>query len=57
MWSSLIPLIIASAILPMQIIVTIVLRRSRSGLQAAAAFVAGMTVLRLVRVLGDLAIR
>ena len=49
MWSSLIPLIIASAILPMQIIVTIVLRRSRSGLQAAGAFVAGMTVLRLVQ--------
>lgn len=49
MWSSLIPLIIASAILPMQIIVTIVLRRSRSGLQAAASFVAGMTVLRLVQ--------
>lgn len=49
MWSSLIPLIIASAILPMQIIVTIVLRRSPSGLGAAAAFVTGMTVLRLVQ--------
>ncbi len=49
MWSNLVPLIIGSAILPMQIIVTIVLRRSRAGLKAAAAFVAGMTVLRLVQ--------
>ena len=49
MWATLVPLIIASAILPMQIIVTIVLRRSRAGLQAAAAFVAGMTLLRLVQ--------
>lgn len=49
MWASLIPLIIGSAILPMQIIVTIVLRRSRAGLRSAAAFVAGMTLLRLVQ--------
>jgi hypothetical protein len=49
MWANLIPLIIGSAILPMQIIVTIVLRRSQAGLEAAAAFVAGMTVLRLVQ--------
>lgn len=49
MWASLIPLIIGSAILPMQIVVTIVLRRSRAGLLAAAGFVAGMTVLRLVQ--------
>lgn len=49
MWANLIPLIIGSAILPMQIVVTIVLRRSKAGLLAAAAFVAGMTVLRLVQ--------
>jgi hypothetical protein len=49
MWGSLIPLIIGSAVLPMQIILTIVLRRSRAGLWAAAAFVAGMTLLRLVQ--------
>jgi hypothetical protein len=49
MWASLVPLIIGSAILPMQIVVTIVLRRSQAGLLAAAAFVAGMTVLRLVQ--------
>ncbi len=49
MWANLIPLIIGSAILPMQIVVTIVLRRSEAGLLAAAAFVAGMTVLRLVQ--------
>jgi hypothetical protein len=49
MWASLVPLIIGSAILPMQIIVTIVLRRSRAGVWAAAAFVAGMTTLRLVQ--------
>jgi hypothetical protein len=49
MWASLIPLIIGSAILPMQLVVTIVLRRSPAGLRAAAAFVAGMTLLRLVQ--------
>jgi hypothetical protein len=49
MWASLVPLIIGSAILPMQIVVTIVLRRSKAGLLAAAAFVAGMTVLRLAQ--------
>lgn len=49
MWANLIPLIIGSAILPMQIIVTIVLRHSRAGLLSAAGFVAGMTVLRLVQ--------
>lgn len=49
MWASLIPLILGSAILPMQIIVTIVLRRSQAGLLSAAGFVAGMTVLRLLQ--------
>lgn len=49
MWASLVPLIIGSAILPMQIIVTLVLLRSPSGLRSAAAFVSGMTVTRLVQ--------
>lgn len=49
MWVDLIPLIIGSAILPLQIVVTIVLRRSDAGLRSAAAFVAGMTTLRLVQ--------
>jgi hypothetical protein len=49
MWANLVPLIIGSAILPMQIIVTLVLVRSPSGLRSAAAFVSGMTVLRLIQ--------
>src|SRR3954468_19972792 len=49
MWANLVPLIIGSAVLPMQIIVTLVLLRSPSGLRSAAAFVSGMTALRLVQ--------
>ncbi len=49
MWASLVPLIIGSAILPMQIIVTLLLLRSPSGLRSAAAFVTGMTAMRLLQ--------
>jgi len=49
MWASLVPLIIGSAILPMQIIVTLLLLRSPSGLRSAAAFVTGMTATRLLQ--------
>ena len=48
MWANLVPLIIGSAILPMQIIVTLVLLRSPSGLRSAVAFVSGMTVLGMM---------
>ena len=46
MWSTLAPLIIASALVPMQIVVTIVLLQSTSGRRTAIAFVAGMTAVR-----------
>jgi hypothetical protein len=47
MWSTLAPLIIASAALPLQIIVTLLL--ARSSRRAAFAWVAGMTVARLIQ--------
>ncbi len=49
MWSSLVPLIIGSAVLPLQLIVTLVLLRSPSGLRSGAAFVCGMTATRLLQ--------
>ena len=49
MWANLVPLIIGSAILPLQIIVTLVLLRSQAGLRSAAAFVSGMTVTRVLQ--------
>jgi hypothetical protein len=49
MWSTLAPLIIASALVPIQIVVTILLLQSTSGRRAAIAFVAGMTVVRLAQ--------
>ena len=49
MWANLVPLIIGSAVLPMQIIVTLVLLRSPAGLRSAVAFVSGMTVVRLIQ--------
>jgi hypothetical protein len=47
MWSALAPLIIASALLPLQNIVTLVL--VRSSLRTTVAWVAGMTTVRLVQ--------
>ncbi len=49
MWANLVPLIIGSAILPMQIIVTLVLLRSPAGLRSAIAFVSGMTLVRVIQ--------
>lgn len=49
LWTILLPLIIATAVLPLQIVVTILLVRSDGGRVAAAAWVAGMTVVRLAQ--------
>ncbi len=49
MWSTLVPLIIGSALVPMQIVVTVLLLQSTSGKRAAIAFVVGMTSVRLVQ--------
>ena len=46
MWSSLVPLIIGSALVPIQIVITTLLLRSASGRVTAVAFVAGMTAVR-----------
>lgn len=47
--SALVPLMVASALLPLQITVTILLAQSASGRIAAAAWVAGMVVVRLIQ--------
>lgn len=49
MWTSLIPMIIGSAIVPIQIIITILLLRSPGRAFTAAAWVGGMTALRLLQ--------
>jgi hypothetical protein len=46
-WASLIPLIIGSALVPIQIVITTLLLRSASGKMTAVAWVAGMTTVRL----------
>lgn len=46
-WTALLPLAIGSAILPVQITVTVLLLRSSAGRLAAVAWVAGMTAVRL----------
>lgn len=47
LWATLIPLAVAGALVPAQIVVTVLLLRAPGGALAAAAFVAGMTVVRL----------
>ena len=47
LWSTLVPLAVASAVVPVQLIVTIVL--VESSLRTAAAWVAGMATLRLLQ--------
>ena len=47
LWASLIPLIIGSALVPMQIVITTMLLRARTGRMTAVAWLAGMTVVRL----------
>ena len=49
LWTTLIPLILGSAILPVQVTVTILLLRSGGGRSAAMAWVSGMTAVRLVQ--------
>jgi len=49
LWSGLIPLILGSAIVPIQLIVTILLLRSSSGRITSVAFVAGMVSIRLLQ--------
>ncbi len=49
LWTILLPLIVANAVLPLQIIVTILLIRSDGGRLAAFAWVMGMTVVRLAQ--------
>jgi hypothetical protein len=49
LWSSLIPLIVGSALVPVQIVVTVLLLRSSAGRFTAVAWVAGMTTVRLAQ--------
>lgn len=49
LWTTLIPLILGSAVLPVQIAITVLLLRSGSGRIAAVACVTGMTVVRLAQ--------
>jgi threonine/homoserine/homoserine lactone efflux protein len=49
LWSTLVPLAVGSALVPIQVVITIVLLRSPAGRRAAVAFAAGMTTVRLVQ--------
>jgi hypothetical protein len=49
LWSSLIPLIVGGALVPIQIIVTILLLRSKAGRITAVTWVAGMTTVRVAQ--------
>ncbi len=49
LWGSLVPLIIGSALVPIQIVITTLLLRSTAGRIAAVAWVAGMTTVRLAQ--------
>ncbi len=48
-WSSLTPLFLGSALVPIQLVLTVLLLRSREGVKAAAGFLLGMTVVRLAQ--------
>jgi hypothetical protein len=47
LWGSLVPLIIGSALVPIQIVITTMLLRSRAGRMTAVAWLGGMTAVRL----------
>jgi hypothetical protein len=49
LWGSLIPLIVGGALVPIQIIITTLLLRSKAGRITAVAWVAGMTTVRLAQ--------
>jgi len=48
-WTSLIPLALAGAMVPAQIVVTVLLLRTPGGVAKGAAFIGGMTVVRLTQ--------
>lgn len=49
LWTTLIPLAVATAVLPVQLAITILMLRSASGRARAGAWIAGMTLVRLVQ--------
>ena len=49
LWGSLLPLAIASAVVPVQLVITVLLLRSTRGRAVAAAWVAGMLTVRLAQ--------
>lgn len=49
LWATLIPLIVGSAVLPVQVTITLLLLRAEGGRRRAAAWVGGMTVVRLAQ--------
>lgn len=49
LWSTLLPLIIGGAVVPIQLVVTILLLRSSSGRITSLAWVGGMTTVRLLQ--------
>ena len=49
LWTTLIPLAIATAVLPIQVAVTILMLRSGGGRAKAGAWISGMTLVRLVQ--------
>jgi threonine/homoserine/homoserine lactone efflux protein len=49
LWTSLIPLIVGTAVLPVQVTITILILRAPGGRRTAAAWVGGMTLVRLVQ--------
>jgi len=49
LWTTLIPLAVATAILPIQVAITILMLRSAGGRAKAAALIAGMTLVRVLQ--------
>jgi hypothetical protein len=49
LWTTLIPLAIATAVLPVQVAITILMLRSAGGRARAGGWIAGMTVVRLLQ--------
>jgi hypothetical protein len=49
LWTTLIPLAVATAVLPIQVAITVLMLRSPGGRGRAGAWVAGMTVVRLAQ--------
>ena len=49
LWTTLLPLMIGSAVLPIQLAITVLLLQAEGGRRTAAAWVGGMTVVRLLQ--------